>query len=457
MDSTAVYLSADSLNTYPYYLPDVWLYASGDDSLRSGMDYDDSSWKTGNTRLNQTDSAGAAFTGIGWFRIHLHIDSSLKAVPLAFSLVHHGASEIYMDGHLIESFGRIKGKDSTINKDPLDLPFVHVFADTGWHVLAVRYANYQAKHNNEKYRAQYAGFRTNVGRSDEMIWHKDLKTTLLCGIMMLLNGIFLTLSLLHLFMFLFYRKDKSNLYFSLFMFCLATGTVVSFVNYAIPFPEIELRFLYTVNSIFCLSCLSLSGFVNVLFSRKKLRFRIIAFLCLLTLTLRFLSIQLFGPLTIALVAIVSLEAVILIVVAVFRRIRGARIIGTGVLIFALFILTIFTIAMIHNDLQINDSTTGGRILLLFLALAILSIPMSMSIYQAWSFAQTNKDLSLQLLQVEELSAKTIQQEKEKQLMLENRKEELEREVELRTKELKLKRKSQTTCYLTSCLLKQPRS
>jgi class 3 adenylate cyclase len=93
-----------------------------------------------------------------------------------------------------------------------------------------------------------------------------------------------------------------------------------------------------------------------------------------------------------------------------------------------------------GDLQINDSTMGGRILLMFLVLAILSIPLSMSIYQAWRFARTNKDLALQLKQVQALSEKTLQQEKEKQLMLENRKEELEREVEVRTHELKMEKK-----------------
>jgi class 3 adenylate cyclase len=59
----------------------------------------------------------------------------------------------------------------------------------------------------------------------------------------------------------------------------------------------------------------------------------------------------------------------------------------------------------------------------------------MSIYLARDFAITNKNLKIQLEQVKILSAKTIQQEKEKQKILENQKEKLEVLVKERTKEL----------------------
>lgn len=59
----------------------------------------------------------------------------------------------------------------------------------------------------------------------------------------------------------------------------------------------------------------------------------------------------------------------------------------------------------------------------------------MSIYLAWSFAHLTKNLDKQLHQVQLLSAKTLEQELEKQKMLENRQEELEAEVAERTEEL----------------------
>jgi class 3 adenylate cyclase len=59
----------------------------------------------------------------------------------------------------------------------------------------------------------------------------------------------------------------------------------------------------------------------------------------------------------------------------------------------------------------------------------------MSVYLARDFAQTNKNLKVQLNNVKVLSAKTIEQEKEKQRILEGQKEKLERMVDERTREL----------------------
>jgi class 3 adenylate cyclase len=59
----------------------------------------------------------------------------------------------------------------------------------------------------------------------------------------------------------------------------------------------------------------------------------------------------------------------------------------------------------------------------------------MSAYLAFRFASINKDLGAQLEQVQILSEKTLKQEAEKKRMLENRKEELEKEVAQRTSEV----------------------
>ena len=39
--------------------------------------------------------------GIGWFRLHLRIDSTLRNTTLALSIYHLGASEIYFDGQRV--------------------------------------------------------------------------------------------------------------------------------------------------------------------------------------------------------------------------------------------------------------------------------------------------------------------------------------------------------------------
>src|SRR5436190_18233510 len=99
-DTLTVHLLADSLANYPYYLPDTWLYAPGDDTLRARKAFDDSQWIAGKTTIDQTDSLGKLFPGIGWFRLHIFLDTSLLNKPLAISMTHYGASEVYFDGRL---------------------------------------------------------------------------------------------------------------------------------------------------------------------------------------------------------------------------------------------------------------------------------------------------------------------------------------------------------------------
>ena len=77
-DTTAQYLSYDSIDNYPTYLSNSWLYAPGDDTLRAAKEFNDSKWIAASIQLNQGDSDKTEFPGIGWFRVHLHIDSTLK-------------------------------------------------------------------------------------------------------------------------------------------------------------------------------------------------------------------------------------------------------------------------------------------------------------------------------------------------------------------------------------------
>ncbi|HUM47809.1 MAG TPA: adenylate/guanylate cyclase domain-containing protein, partial [Chitinophagales bacterium] len=118
----------------------------------------------------------------------------------------------------------------------------------------------------------------------------------------------------------------------------------------------------------------------------------------------------------------------------------SRIIGSGILLFTLFIITVFGFVIITGgNLAVNTSTLGGQVFTFFLVLAVLSIPASMSVYLAWNFSNINSNLSLQLQQVKVLSQKNLEQEQEKQRLLEGRKEELEKEVSERTAELRIEK------------------
>src|SRR5665213_639247 len=117
--------------------------------------------------------------------------------------------------------------------------------------------------------------------------------------------------------------------------------------------------------------------------------------------------------------------------------------GSGGIIAILFPIISIVVLMIMFGGNANSQTSSTSelssivmmILNIMLSSSILSISISMSIYLARQFAQTNKGLEKQIIQVKELSEKMIEQEKEKKKMLESQNEKLELKVAERTAEV----------------------
>ena len=161
--------SFPTINPHTYTNPGLpldknWLYKKGDDSLWAKSDFDDSKWDTASTSLDLSELPAKTFEGIGWFRIHLSVDSSLLNKTLALMILQWGASEIYLDGKLIHTFGKINPKNSSKEEhfNPLELPFEIRFEKTS-QVLAVRYANSSAMENHIKHINSTAGFDLKIG------------------------------------------------------------------------------------------------------------------------------------------------------------------------------------------------------------------------------------------------------------------------------------------------------
>jgi class 3 adenylate cyclase len=192
--------------------------------------------------------------------------------------------------------------------------------------------------------------------------------------------------------------------------------------------------MYTVVWTVVLAAYSLSAFVNNLFPKKKWSHYIIIVCCIGIVVFSLFSDKYLPIFAYALVIFSSSEAIVLMILAMIKKIPGSKILGAGILCFFLFLfIIILGVSLSMPHLQVK-SVLGLTLILLGVA-TIFSIPVSISFYLAWSYSNTNKDLGRQLKQVEQLSRKSLQQEQEKQQLLEGRKEELEKEVALRTMEV----------------------
>lgn len=203
-------LSLESINEV--FFKKQWLFSPNDSLDMAKPDYDDKNWKL----VYPEDIDSSELNGIGWFRLSFTVDSSWLNTPLAFSLSQKGASEIYLDGKKIKSFGLIKGKDSTTYYNPQRTPFVVTINTVGKHVLAIRYARF---HFEEEY--DDFGFNLEVGIADNVIEYHKSNSVVSSMILTVLAIFFFTLGFLHLLFYLFYRQNASNLWFSLFMVSIA--------------------------------------------------------------------------------------------------------------------------------------------------------------------------------------------------------------------------------------------
>jgi adenylate cyclase len=432
----------------PFY--NQWLFQNRDDSLWSAQRFVDSDAKRVESfQENTSDSflARAGFTGIGWFQHEFILDSSLVMVPLSIVMEGNGMMDVYLDGKILHHFGDNKpsasGKPAYSN--PRMFPIIFVCTQPGKHLIAVRYENVLKGRLNDELGL---GFKLNIKMADEAI-NQYRNTAFLSGTFLFgVAIVFTTLAFIHFMMFLFYKQSISNLYFGLFNLSLVTlfaGFAIMYAAKSIRIQEISIVMLDLYPPLFAFS---LSSFVNNLFPKRKWSFWIIIGTTVLYLINLLFDLTNDDTIATLLILFTSIEAIVLMLIAMRKKIAGARILGFGILFFFAFLLVTSAMALLAGThITIDGNTLMGKVIVLVIMLALFSIPVSISAYLAWSFASTNRSLSAQLVHVAKLSEQTLQQEKEKQLLLQNRKEELEREVEARTHEILIEKEKSDTLLL----------
>ena len=427
----------DSLPEGQFKTMPVWLYHPDDNPEWAKTEFKDDAWDTLSTKLDLRKKNEEFFPGICWFRLHLEIDSSLMNKTFALTMNQRGASQVYHNGVLIKESGTIG--TSLIKEErqnPKDIPIIIHFDDSRTQVLAVRYSHKEALKNLKEYYEENAGFMIKISTiktaldalGDQIISSK---------IVLALFIIFVVLGALHFLLFVFFREKKANLYYSLFVFGFSVLLFwVYAVNSYLYNPDFSMIMVYFISLLFPWLLIPLVKMLYILFLEKSpLMYRILLGLSALITILYYFRSPHLTILSAGYTILVFIEVLRIIGFAIFRKKAGIWIIGSGVILFVIFFLTIALIIIFKGSISIRGDSILGVIFFISITLAILSIPLSMSVYLARDFALTNKNLLIQIENVKILSAKTIEQEKDKQRILEGQKERLEVMVTERTREL----------------------
>lgn len=419
--------------------PPKWKFIPRDNQNYARVDFPDSNWVEISPTLRMDSSESKVFHGIGWFRIHFKIKKELINEILTCKIEQNGASEFFLDGKPIFDYGVVSANPKEEVPEIARVPLFFSVPDTNTHVMAVRYSNHNYLSNYSKFEEDLAGI--------SIAWTSDLSS----GILSLLAGgkiafwftvlivFFITLGIVHLLLYLFYMKMKENLYYSLFVFSFSAIIICLYLLLNTDDPHIYLM----VRTYYLVLLVSfLLSIVLCLYSLFKPNYwkRMVVIQIILSLVCLFSSFNdtlhgISGIFVFANFLFTCIEAVRTVIFAIRNKMMGSNIIGTGVFIFFLFIFILIIDGIVIGTVSYKGSDEVLEYLMILALLCIVSIPISMSIYLAYVFSNTNRNLAVKLEEVEELSARSIAQEKEKQQILADQNFTLEKQVKERTAEI----------------------
>ncbi len=409
-------------NQFP--LDSVWQFNPTNDTDINKLISNNEGWQLVNTEFLQgVNGHPSNWKGIGWFKKKFDVPVEWRGKPVALRMGHFGASEIYLDGKLATRYGIVA---NTIEKEKIYVPrnAIIIQLDSQLsHTFLVHYSNQHA--NSAGYVTKF-GFRLLLASSD---------TTFRMGVtevpsLPITISILFIFSLFFLFVYFFDTKRLASLLTALMLLCFCSMFIVNFL--LIIWNEWD-QLLWSANWVQILAgwtqCLQIFVLYAFYYAGKMPRRNwLVAIIMLLYLSV-FLTPILFSKISGILYLLVFFEIFRILISGVLKKKTGFWILLIGAFIqqtgFFILVMDIFNLFPIMTRTQ--------EILLVIFPQ--MGVPLTYALHLAWEFGNANQNLRLQLVQVNELSAKTLQQEQEKQEILTQQKDKLEEMVTDRTREL----------------------
>jgi len=418
------------INSIPkdgFLLYEGWKFHPGHDPAWSSPAFVDSSWEVVDPFLNPSALPQLKNAGTGWLRFHFKAGKALRERLVWLILDLGVAAEVYLNGRLIKRYGTVSDSPGKVrpysrNTDPIPLKY----EGGAPQVLAIRYAYWQPlSWFNEDFFSYYflADVRDPI---IELETRRDKQKAQ--AIYLSLFGIFLFLSILHAAFYRYNPPQKANFYFALYAVCQCIGFLGIYFAWEVDAIQYNLALFTIFPAIVIMGNIWALRALYTLFNFKNSVIYAVTWIAFIVCMALFWFAELsWYPLAV-IILLVCVEQVRLAIKALRQRKRGAGIVAFGFAgaLMVILLLTALSISEIYLSQMVEAAIDA--LLFLFPALGI-------SCFLAREFALDSKMLQLKLVQVEELSNRTVQQEKEKQQSLFEQNEMLERQVSERTKQL----------------------
>ncbi len=385
-----------------FALIEGWKYQIGDNPEWAEFDYDDSQWDTVSIFLTEwAEESSISIDGqTGWFRQKIFVEPEFREIPLALIVSQVGVTEVYIDGELITSYGKIstQGKNEVSLNSEAIIPVVFQLSSEPEHIIAVRHAamGMTSILNNDK---SY-GFQLSFGNAEFAIKKSMEVIALIKSHQIYFTSLSLAIALIHFLLFVFYPSSKENLFFSVLAIGFAGLAYCPFqLTFASNITGFSILFIGFKISLIVVSVSGLKMLFTFFYYKTPKLFWIIgtAGACMNLMSWYF-------PLSSYYVAamISMLIGVFIVISAILKRKYGVILIGTGYLVF-----TVGSLIQILGELQIIPRFWTIHQPYMF---GIMGMLVFMSIHLARDFARKSIALRNKLIEVKELSQKTIEQE-----------------------------------------------
>jgi len=379
-----------------------WRFYPTDSAAFASPGYDDSNWAFAETHLSQETAVEKNWNGIGWFRLHVRIDSSLINLPLGLKMMQAGASEIYIDGELIHRFGvvgtSVRDEVRSFSRFPLSI----VFKDSTDHLLAIRYANFYSL----QFKAfdSIAGFSVSLSDFDDALDQSIATLKKYTTNKIVFMFIPIIIAIYHLLIFIYYPRLKENLFYAIMLFGFAALVLAQFQ----PYVTTNFYSLYLYNRLFFLAMLFSTLFGLITTYSNLPRFpNYLPVIILVNLGMMLLLYFQSSP-TIIRIALLLMIIEFIEILRIMTKLKNRGRLNYWVIRIGFSILFASVTYQILMGFNIVQPLFG--IVYPYL-IGLVAMIFAMSLDMAHDFAATARDLEKQLAQVKELSQKTLDQER----------------------------------------------
>lgn len=406
-------------------LKEGWRFRAGDIPNGADPQLDDHDWSAIDPSQDIRDLPQLQRERIGWLRLHLTTGPNLP--PLMLSVFQSVASEMYLDGQLVYRFGTVSTNPDSVRAYNPNAAFNLPLHPNTEHVLALRIAEETGLvYYRDQFRWDSAALllrlfpTTAIPAVQHIVQQAAYFDTLKTGIAFILF-------ILHLSLFLAYRRQQANGYaagmYLLLSLTFWAKTIIS-ITHSIP-TRVMLHYVSTLDA--WVPGVAILIFYSLFNFRKRWFF----WLAIGLTTIRNLPLSAdYQWLYLVCSYYLQIELIRIAVLATRRKLVGANIVRVGVLCNLAIWLTFTLTSVVHIPFGGNEWFFHT-----LYVVAFLCIPLTLSLRLALEHGWVNRQLVARLQDVETLSARNLAQQQERQQLLAQQNEQLEQQVAERTLKL----------------------